>query len=407
MEELFEEETLIEWFGMTSHAKSLVLMDLCLSMTRGPVKWCGRKILKPGPVVWINADGGRGITKRARAWREANGGEFQYPFRTYMGAVRLNRHDEITALLDDLKRWPIPPALIVFDTLSRCIPGTDENLQGPMTLVTDECHRLKLGLGATIALIHHTDKSGERDRGSSVVKNEADYVFRVSKDEATGIITVESDKARDGEKFRPFYLKLQPVGASVVVVQNNEGPPPKEPAERITQVRHRTNQEEVVQIVADAERRALDRRDETRRADFRLLRSEFGAAGHQRGSLEEISAGAGCRRPAERLEPPTAGPAEALRLRRPVSHGRGLFLKWMYPHCLYPLWSRRTQEMIASGRVSMWIEPKVALPSVKRASVHIERRPMTGTGSKVDRRPEQSLLSTLEPPESLGSEQTR
>lgn len=229
VEDLYEEQTLVEWFGLRGRGKSLTVLDLALTNCKGQdgARWCGRRLLKMGPVCWVNADGGRGMVKRLNAWKEIHGGELHYPFlilgerdkngEPRMGRVRLNTPWEIEELLDALHGLPEPPAMIVFDTLSRCIPGTDENLQGPMTLVTDQCHRLRAETGASVHLIHHTDKQGKTQRGSDVVPNEADYVIRVFMDR--DVVYVSSDKARDGEKFKPFELQLHRVGNSVVLVQ--------------------------------------------------------------------------------------------------------------------------------------------------------------------------------------------
>jgi hypothetical protein len=268
LEDLWEEQCLVEAFGMTNHAKSLWVLDVAANIAKGTPVWCGKRILKPGAVCWINADGGRGITKRFKAWRQANGADFKHPFLTYMGAVRLNNPLEVLELLEVLKDLPEPPVLIVFDTLSRCIPGTDENLQGPMTLVTDQCHRLKLETGATVLLIHHTDKEGRAARGSGVVLNEADYAVRVTKDR--GVITVTSEKARDGAGFQPLYYTLKPEGESVVLMQSSV----TLEAEKVRQqsVVKEATLDAVFRIIADAEQCARED-SEDRRADWQLLRT--------------------------------------------------------------------------------------------------------------------------------------
>lgn len=226
VEDLFPETSFLQIFGQTWSGKSLVMMDLALNIAKGTKSWCGRKILKNGPVVWINADGGRGITPRSVAWAETNGQEFEYPFLVLMGNVQLNRADQIGAFRLQLMAMDPRPVLVVFDTLSRCIPGVDENNQAEMTKVTDACHRIKLDVGCTVCLIHHTDKTGQWDRGSSIVKNETDTQIRVTKEDGSNVITIHSCKARDAAAFQDFYLEIHPVADSAIVVQR-DGPGPR------------------------------------------------------------------------------------------------------------------------------------------------------------------------------------
>lgn len=224
---LYEDQTLVEWYGERSNGKSLLVLDLALTNCKGLTHWCGRQLQRHGAVVWVNADGGRGITKRLRAWRCLHGSNLRYPLLVLgehdrnggerMGRARLNSPHDIGELLELIKTLDVPVAMFVFDTLSRSIPGTDENLQGPMTLVTDECHRLRGETGASVHLLHHTDKMGARQRGSDVVPNEADHVIRVTKPQGSRIITVSNDKSRDGELFKPFEMEIRVVEESVVV----------------------------------------------------------------------------------------------------------------------------------------------------------------------------------------------
>jgi hypothetical protein len=165
VEEFCLEQSLVQVYGETNHGKSLVVWDLACAMCHGFETWFGRRILKPGPVVWINADGGRGLTLRANAWAEAHSAQMKYPLLTLMGSVLLNKADQMTAFRLQLLEMEEKPAMVVFDTQSRCMPGGDENDQGVMTAVTEGLHRIKNEVGCSVILIHHTDKSGQWERG--------------------------------------------------------------------------------------------------------------------------------------------------------------------------------------------------------------------------------------------------
>jgi putative DNA primase/helicase len=65
-----------------------------------------------------------------------------------------------------IARWK-PVKLIVFDTLSRCIPGAEENSAKDLGEALAACDELRLRTQATVMLLHHPRKDGLSERGSS------------------------------------------------------------------------------------------------------------------------------------------------------------------------------------------------------------------------------------------------
>lgn len=221
VDELLMEQSFAQVYGCPGAAKSFLILDLALSIAYGSHSWFGRRIRRHGPVVWINADGGRGMSKRVQAWVEAKATarETQHPFLTLMGAVRLNRPEEMLPFRKQLARMEPRPVLVVVDTLSRCTPGADENSQMEMAATVGLCDLLREEAGCSLLLIHHTGRSGERDRGSSVIPGALDTQIRVSLDEYSKIGTVRCEKSRDGDRFRPFQFQLTQSGHSCIVTE--------------------------------------------------------------------------------------------------------------------------------------------------------------------------------------------
>ncbi len=214
---LIYEQSLVQFFGEPGHGKSFLCLDLGLSFAAGAPGWFGHRIERPGPVAWINADGGRGFIRRLGAWRQAHPAPLAHPFLTLMGEVRLNDPPQVHHLIDHLSTWATPPALLVFDTLSRCISGTDENSAAEMTRVMQSCHLLRRELACSVILIHHTNKGGLADRGCSVVKAEVDMQVRVHKVPGDRTGTVTAEKVREDDLFPAFNFCIQPLGDSAVV----------------------------------------------------------------------------------------------------------------------------------------------------------------------------------------------
>lgn len=103
----------------------------------------------------------------------------------------------------------LPLALVIFDTLSRSIPGGDENKSEDMTRVIEAADAIRDELGAATAIVHHTGKDTQRGaRGHSSLFGAADTVISV----IDKVATVE--KSRDGlqgDQF-PFALDVVELG---------------------------------------------------------------------------------------------------------------------------------------------------------------------------------------------------
>lgn len=225
IEGMFYEETMVEVFGEPNSGKSFVVIDEAIALRRGGT-WCGRKIVRPGPVLYVNADGGRGFSDRARAWVEIHGEiEAPHEFWTLPRAINLVRQADMSELRDLIAYLPAAPVMIVFDTYSRCIPGVNENLQEFASMVVENLDRLRQEFHTSVKLVHHTDLSGAHARGSSVIIGACDTQARVEKS-PDNIVTVKCEKQRDAAFFDPLYFQLGRVeGTNAVwITQRDEGP---------------------------------------------------------------------------------------------------------------------------------------------------------------------------------------
>ena len=120
---------------------------------------------------------------------------------------------DLEALLAELReiiaQAGMPLVLVVFDTLSRSMPGGDENKSEDMTTVIGAADAIRDEFGATCAVVHHSGKDSDLGaRGHSSLFGAADTVINVAKRTATIV------KTRDGvagENF-PFELEVVQLG---------------------------------------------------------------------------------------------------------------------------------------------------------------------------------------------------
>lgn len=163
--------------------------------------------------LYVCAEGAQGITSRVAAWETATGltasGLLVLP-----QPVDLLDHRRVRQIVDFVVETDVD--LVVFDTLSRCMPGGDENSAKDMSTAVAHLDEIKDATdGGTVLVIHHTGKDGKTVRGSSVLEAAADVVYQVESD--PGGFKLRRTKRKDGPTPDQLLLRLRPVGESCVV----------------------------------------------------------------------------------------------------------------------------------------------------------------------------------------------
>jgi len=205
-------------FGPPGCGKTFIELGQALSIAYNLNDWWGRKINKNGPVIYISSEGSSDMKFRIGAWEyENNVRSDNAPFFLIRQSLNFMSPIDVNKLLKAVarvaQREGINPVLIVVDTVSRVIPGTDENLQKDVTLFIQACDMLREAFGATVTGIHHTSRAGNL-RGSTVFDGAGDYLLSVEKDEGAQsgrIIAKKIKSAADGWS-QEFQLKSVTAG---------------------------------------------------------------------------------------------------------------------------------------------------------------------------------------------------
>jgi hypothetical protein len=111
------------------------------------------------------------------------------------------------------------------DTVSRALPGADENLQKDMTLFVSACDALRGALGGGVLGVHHAGKSGDM-RGSTVLLGAGDYVLRLDREEGERVGFLRCEKQKDGPDGWQDAYRFMPTAQSLTVerVRTTEAP---------------------------------------------------------------------------------------------------------------------------------------------------------------------------------------
>lgn len=223
-------------YGRPGSGKSFLALSIALAISTGLKEWFGRKIHRNGPVIYISSEGTGDIKFRLRAWKNHYGVSLDNSqFRLIRQSINFMSAADIQKLVDTIEHTAQTighPSMVIVDTVSRVLPGAEENLQKDMTLFIGACDRIRELFGCTVLGVHHTNKEGAEMRGSTTLMAAGDSVFFVDREEGApgGMIHAKKVKsARDGWMM-PFGLKEMPMGdlkgtSSLVATATDSAPP--------------------------------------------------------------------------------------------------------------------------------------------------------------------------------------
>jgi hypothetical protein len=191
-------------YGATRSGKSFFCIDLAMAIAKGE-DWRGLKT-KQGAVVYVCAEGENDFQTRVRAYAMHRG---DGPLDVIAAAPNLLIKADVEALIVELMLSPV--AVLFLDTLACMTVGGDENSAKDMVILMDHCKLIGRMTGALVALVHHTGKSGEGPRGSSVILDAVDVSIAISRAGDDRIAKVA--KSKGGPDGQEYGFKLQTVAA--------------------------------------------------------------------------------------------------------------------------------------------------------------------------------------------------
>ncbi|TJV51140.1 MAG: hypothetical protein E5Y01_16260 [Mesorhizobium sp.] len=224
-------------YGESGSGKSFEAIDLGMAVCRG-VDFNGRAVRKGG-VIYQAGEGGIGVKKRLRAYRqtymskEENPDFILLPSRVDLFAKSDDPEDIETsrgtdALIAEIKAWAdtfsTPLELVVIDTLATATPGANENASTDMSVVLNNLERIRDECKTAVLMVHHKPRNGNNPRGhSSLFANvdnaiELEITSRVdvsTRDDGSQLIrqihraTVQKNK--DGERGHGWDFILKQV----------------------------------------------------------------------------------------------------------------------------------------------------------------------------------------------------
>jgi hypothetical protein len=188
---------------------------MALSFSTGRTQWWDRPIQRSGAVIYISSEGQADLKFRIMAWEQHRGTNADLShFRLIRQSINFMSGDDVGKLLATVQavaeQTGQPIVAVFVDTVSRVLPGSDENLQKDMTIFVAACDAVRQRFGSTVIGIHHTARAGNM-RGSTVIPGAGDFIVEVKREAGalTGSITAAKIKA--GEDGWEQFFKVEKI----------------------------------------------------------------------------------------------------------------------------------------------------------------------------------------------------
>jgi hypothetical protein len=196
-------------FGPSGSGKSFLVLDLLQNLALGR-DWFGHKV-KQCAVTYVALEGEAGVANRVKAYQVRHGSTAMN-IRYVTQSFQLLDGNDINALAEAIQAEGTGD-VVVLDTLSRAVPGSDENDGKTMGQIVNAAKLLQESIGGLVLLVHHTGKVAANGmRGHSSLHAALDCAIEVKRQgHHREWIVAKSKDGEDGASH-PFKLEGVEVG---------------------------------------------------------------------------------------------------------------------------------------------------------------------------------------------------
>ncbi len=152
-------------YGEPGSGKTFIALDWALTVAASGLT-----------VLYFVGEGVTGFARRVASWR-ANRTQDTSAFYAIPQAPHLLNREAIETLRNTVADYN--PALIVVDTFARAAVGGDENSAKDVGMAIDALDGLWRDYACSSLVLHHSNKSGSGERGSSAIRGAADATWEV------------------------------------------------------------------------------------------------------------------------------------------------------------------------------------------------------------------------------------
>lgn len=214
---IFHRRSITVIYGPPESAKTTLEAGIAVATATGR-DWFGHAIVHHGSSLYIGEDVA-GWKRRLAAQKSAIGIPLDQAVGVYTFNETVDLCDQVS--VDGFIRFVKDTRgvfeRVTFDTFASVTPGAAENSSEDMTLAVRHVKKIRDELRAGVCVIHHTNASGNRERGHSALRGAADAMISVTP--VDDVVVVECSKQRNGPRFKTLTLKLVPVESGGCVLR--------------------------------------------------------------------------------------------------------------------------------------------------------------------------------------------
>jgi len=221
--------------GWPGCGKSFYTIGACLAICTGQDEFLGKKVNVHGPIIYVTTEGLHDHDARMTAYENLHGvradEENYLVIPDAMNLIEGGDRSRLLRTIDwEIKRMKQAPIMVVFDTVSRIIPGADENNQKEMSLFVKAENEVQQQFNTTTALVHHLSRGGNGAlRGSTVLEGSADTIVMLEREKGseTGVLkAMKMKSAPDGWEleYRLKEVSIDAFSSSLAIVGAVERP---------------------------------------------------------------------------------------------------------------------------------------------------------------------------------------
>ena len=206
--------------GASGSYKSFLALDIALSIAT-QTETFGKSPTKTGPVFYAAAEGRNALKKSRRpAWKLARSVSSAPNFYV-MPAPMVALPEEVQEFGDQIRKRlkGRKPALIILDTVAKCMAGMNENDAKDAGIMVRFCDSLVEAFGCTVLALHHkSDKQGAAEyRGSSAFAAGFDTILTIEAKRSTKAVKVGVQQHKDADEPEvPWTFEGKSVANSLV-----------------------------------------------------------------------------------------------------------------------------------------------------------------------------------------------
>lgn len=205
---------LVAIFGPPGSGKTMVVVDAIFAACLGQQFAMRFDVARPLNVAYTAGEGLSGLPERFKAAATKHNVTDYLPGFTFFETVPQLYQDNGDGIGAFVAEWSArqadnqAPALdiLIIDTLHSATVGADENSAQDMGQVLSAAKHAIKELGCAVLLVHHTNKNGTAERGSSALRGAMDCMIQTQ--ETAGKYSMSCEKLKDGEAWKPQTFSL-------------------------------------------------------------------------------------------------------------------------------------------------------------------------------------------------------